>query len=234
MGSIHNFHFWHSEPPPTLIPGDNNRHEGREGMELTSWLALAAICVMGAISPGPSLALIIRNTVQGGQGHGVATALGHGLGVGIYALITALGLAILITQTPLLFDLIRYGGAAFLAWLGIKALLARPAGGEAGNEEGHPPRGRQGAFEGFMVAFLNPQLAIFFIALFSQFVHADTGWREGGIMMLTAGGIDALWYVLVALVLSRGPVLAWLKAKSTVIDKVSGLVLLGLALKVVI
>ncbi|AUU22021.1 lysine transporter LysE [Aeromonas caviae] len=234
MDSIHNFHFWHSEPPPTLIPGDNNRHEGREGMELTSWLALAAICVMGAISPGPSLALIIRNTVQGGQGHGVATALGHGLGVGIYALITALGLAILITQTPLLFDLIRYGGAVFLAWLGIKALLARPAGGEAGKEEGHPPRGRQGAFEGFMVAFLNPQLAIFFIALFSQFVHADTGWREGGIMMLTAGGIDALWYVLVALVLSRGPVLAWLKAKSTVIDKVSGLVLLGLALKVVI
>ena len=203
-------------------------------MELSSWLALVAICVMGAISPGPSLALIIRNTVQGGQGHGVATALGHGLGVGIYALITALGLAILLTQTPLLFDLIRYGGAAFLAWLGVKALLAKPAGGETGREEGHPPRGRQGAFEGFMVAFLNPQLAIFFIALFSQFVHADTGWREGGIMMLTAGGIDALWYVLVALVLSRGPVLAWLKAKSFVIDKVSGLVLLGLALKVVI
>lgn len=203
-------------------------------MELTSWLALAAICVMGAISPGPSLALIIRNTVQGGQGHGVATALGHGLGVGIYALITALGLSLLITQTPLLFDLIRYGGAAFLAWLGVKALLARPASGESREEEVHQLRGRQGAFEGFMVAFLNPQLAIFFIALFSQFVHADTGWREGSIMMLTAGGIDALWYVLVALVLSRGPVLAWLKAKSTVIDKISGLVLLGLALKVVI
>ncbi|HCT2504976.1 LysE family translocator [Aeromonas dhakensis] len=202
-------------------------------MELTSWLALAAICVMGAISPGPSLALIIRNTVQGGQGHGVATALGHGLGVGIYALITALGLAILITQTPLLFDVIRYGGAAFLAWLGVKALLAKPAKGEA-SEEVHQLRGRQGAFEGFMVAFLNPQLAVFFIALFSQFVHADTGWREGGIMMLTAGGIDAVWYVLVALMLSRGPVLAWLKAKSFVIDKVSGLVLLGLALKVVL
>lgn len=202
-------------------------------MELTSWLALAAICVMGAISPGPSLALIIRNTVQGGQGHGVVTALGHGLGVGIYALITAFGLSLLITQTPLLFDIIRYGGAAFLAWLGIKALLAKPASG-GGEEENHGLKGRQGAFEGFMVAFLNPQLAIFFIALFSQFVHADTGWREGLIMMFTAGGIDAVWYVLVALVLSRGPVLAWLKAKSFVIDKISGLVLLGLALKVVI
>ena len=98
----------------------------------------------------------------------------------------------------------------------------------------HQLRGRQGAFEGFMVAFLNPQLAIFFIALFSQFVHADTGWHEGSIMMFTAGGIDIVWYGLVALVLSRGPVLAWLKAKSFVIDKVSGLVLLGLALKVII
>lgn len=117
-------------------------------MEMTSWLALAAICVMGAISPGPSLALIIRNTVQGGQGHGVATALGHGLGVGIYALITALGLSVLITQTPLLFDLIRYGGAAFLAWLGIKALLAKPASGDAADETVHGARGRQGAFEG--------------------------------------------------------------------------------------
>ncbi|ASX13093.1 lysine transporter LysE [Aeromonas dhakensis] len=233
MGSIPNFHFWHNQGPFTLSADIHIPLETRNTMELTSWLALAAICVMGAISPGPSLALIIRNTVQGGQGHGVATALGHGFGVGIYALITALGLAILITQTPLLFDVIRYGGAAFLAWLGVKALLAKPAKGEA-SEEVHQLRGRQGAFEGFMVAFLNPQLAVFFIALFSQFVHADTGWREGGIMMLTAGGIDAIWYVLVALVLSRGPVLAWLKAKSFVIDKVSGLVLLGLALKVVL
>ncbi|MBW3845361.1 LysE family transporter [Aeromonas hydrophila] len=233
MSSIPNFHFWHNQGPFTLSADIHLPLETRNTMELTSWLALAAICVMGAISPGPSLALIIRNTVQGGQGHGVATALGHGFGVGIYALITALGLAILITQTPLLFDVIRYGGAAFLAWLGVKALLAKPAKGEA-SEEVHQLRGRQGAFEGFMVAFLNPQLAVFFIALFSQFVHADTGWREGGIMMLTAGGIDAVWYVLVALVLSRGPVLAWLKAKSFVIDKVSGLVLLGLALKVVL
>ncbi|MBW3693471.1 LysE family translocator [Aeromonas dhakensis] len=233
MGSIPNFHFWHNQGPFTLSADIHIPLETRNTMELTSWLALAAICVMGAISPGPSLALIIRNTVQGGQGHGVATALGHGFGVGIYALITALGLAILITQTPLLFDVIRYGGAAFLAWLGVKALLAKPAKGEA-SEKVHQLRGRQGAFEGFMVAFLNPQLAVFFIALFSQFVHADTGWREGGIMMLTAGGIDAVWYVLVALVLSRGPVLAWLKAKSLVIDKVSGLVLLGLALKVVL
>ena len=202
-------------------------------MEFTTWLALAAICLMGAISPGPSLALIIRNTVQGGPLHGVATGLGHGVGVGVYALITALGLALLITRTPWLFQAIQYGGALFLAWLGLKALLAK-ASSQLEAETAHAPRGQRGALEGLAVSFLNPQLAIFFVALFSQFVHQDTGWREGILMMLTAGGIDALWYSLVALLLSHGPVLAQLKLRARLIDQLSGLILLGLAIKVVV
>ena len=202
-------------------------------MEFTTWLALAAICLMGAISPGPSLALISRNTVQGGRLQGVATGLGHGFGVGIYALITALGLALLITRTPWLFQAIQYGGALFLAWLGLKALLAK-ASSQLEAETAHAPRGQRGALEGLAVSFLNPQLAIFFVALFSQFVHHDTGWREGILMMLTAGGIDALWYSLVALLLSHGPVLAQLKLRARLIDQLSGLILLGLAIKVVV
>lgn len=202
-------------------------------MEFSSWLALVTICVVGAISPGPSLAVVMRNTMRGGQYHGVLTALGHGAGVGLYALLTALGLALIIANNPLLFAVIRYGGAAFLAWLGVKALLAKPEPQQTSAEH-QGVAGRQGAFEGFMVAFLNPQLAIFFVALFSQFVHANTDWQQSGIMMLTAGGIDALWYVLVALLLSRGPVLAWLKAKSVWLDRLSGVVLLALALKVVL
>lgn len=202
-------------------------------MEFTTWLALAAICLMGAISPGPSLALIIRNTVQGGRLQGVATGLGHGVGVGIYALITALGLALLITRTPWLFQVIQYGGALFLAWLGIKALLAKTNSALTADES-HVPSSRRGALEGLAVSFLNPQLAIFFVALFSQFVHQDTGWSQGILMMLTAGGIDAIWYALVALLLSHGPVLAQLKLKARLIDQLSGLILLGLAIKVVL
>ncbi|ART82645.1 lysine transporter LysE [Oceanisphaera profunda] len=201
-------------------------------MEFSSWLALVAICVVGAMSPGPSLAVVMRNTIRGGRSHGVLTAIGHGAGVGLYALLTALGLALIIANNPLLFNVIRYGGAAFLAWLGVKALLAKPQSAAAA--ETNEIAGRQGAFEGFMVAFLNPQLAIFFVALFSQFVHADTDWQQSMIMMLTAGGIDGAWYVLVALILSRGPVLAWLNAKSVWLDRLSGVVLLGLAAKVVL
>lgn len=202
-------------------------------MDFSSWLALFTICLVGAMSPGPSLAVVMRNTLRGGQSHGVLTALGHGTGVGLYALLTALGLALIIANHPLLFNGIRYGGAAFLAWLGIKALLAKPSSAAELAQEQHLA-GRQGAFEGFMVAFLNPQLAIFFVALFSQWVHVDTGWQQSAIMMLTAGGIDAAWYVLVALVLSRGPVLAWLKTHAIWLDRLSGVVLLGLAIRVVL
>ena len=204
-------------------------------MAFTTWLALAAICIMGAISPGPSLALIMRNTVRGGRWHGMATGLGHGLGVGLYALIAAYGLALLLTTTPWLFQLVQYAGAAFLAWLGLRGLLAKPGVGPAPEQSASEIRSRRlGALEGFAVAFLNPQLAIFFVALFSQFVHAHTDWPEALLMMLTAGGIDALWYSLVAVGLSHGPVLAWLRAQSLLIERLSALVLLGIAAKIVL
>ncbi len=61
-------------------------------MTLTLWLSLATVCTLGAMSPGPSLALVIRNTVQGGMQRGVATAIGHGLGIALYALLVAMGL----------------------------------------------------------------------------------------------------------------------------------------------
>ena len=204
-------------------------------MEFTTWLALAAICIMGAISPGPSLALIMRNTVRGGRWHGMATGLGHGLGVGLYALIAAYGLALLLTTTPWLFQLVQYAGAAFLAWLGLRGLLTKPGAGPAPEQSASELRSRRlGALEGFAVAFLNPQLAIFFVALFSQFVHAHTDWPEALLIMLTAGGIDALWYSLVAVGLSHGPVLAWLRAQSLLIERLSALVLLGIAAKIVL
>ena len=69
-------------------------------MTLANWFPLALICLMGAMSPGPSLALILRNTLQGGRRQGMATALGHGTGVGLYALLTAMGLSLLLTRTP--------------------------------------------------------------------------------------------------------------------------------------
>ena len=199
-------------------------------MTLANWFPLALICLMGAMSPGPSLALILRNTLQGGRRQGMATALGHGTGVGLYALLTAMGLSLLLTRTPWLFELIRYAGALFLALLGLQALLPQKPKAEATSQ--HATRRRRGALEGFAVAFLNPQLAIFFVALFSQFVQQQTSWAQGGLLLLTAGGIDALWYLLVAGIFSHGHLLPWLTRHQRQLQRLSGLLLLAIALRV--
>lgn len=203
-------------------------------MEFHLWLSLVVICILGALSPGPSLALVIKNTLNGGASQGYATAISHGLGVALYAAITATGIGLLIVQSPLLFDAIKYSGAAFLLYLGIKALMSKKQNIEFANQSDAIDPSINGWRDGFLIAFLNPKLAIFFLALFSQFVDADAGWQQKAIMTTTVGLIDMIWYVVIAYAMSRGPILDKLKANSHIVDKVTGSFLILLAARVVL
>ncbi|WP_419833293.1 LysE family translocator [Endozoicomonas atrinae] len=93
-------------------------------MTASSWLSLLAICVLGAISPGPSLAAVMKSTVQGSRAHGLVTSISHALGIGIYAFLVAAGIGVVITETPWLYKFITYAGAAYLAWMGYKAITS--------------------------------------------------------------------------------------------------------------
>lgn len=200
-------------------------------MPFSLWLSLAAVCAMGAMSPGPSLALVLRHTLGGGRAPGVVAGLSHALGVGFYALLTVWGLGALIVRQPALFQVITWGGAAYLAWLGIRALRAGRAGALAAGAA--PTTRRQAAREGVLVALGNPKLILFFIALLSQFVTPDMSLAAKAVIVLTAMIIDGGWYALVALGLSHSRVLPWLQARSHWINRITGLLLLGLALRVV-
>lgn len=204
-------------------------------MEFHLWLSLVAICIMGALSPGPSLALVVKNTMSGGASQGYATSISHGLGVALYAAITATGIGIVIVKSPFLFNVIQYAGAAFLLYLGLKALMSKKQKSalETNTEEEQTKPNINGWRDGFLIAFLNPKLAIFFLALFSQFVDADATWVKKATMVATVGIIDALWYVLVTYGLSRGPVLSKLKDNSHIIDRVTGTFLILLAARIV-
>lgn len=208
-------------------------------MELHLWLSLVTICILGALSPGPSLALVIRNTLNGGSQQGYATALSHGLGVALYAAITATGIGIIIVKSPTLYAIIQYSGAAFLLYLGVKALMSKKqaidlTSSEVSKIDASVKKQVNGWRDGFLIAFLNPKLAIFFLALFSQFVDENAAWQQKVIMTSTVGIIDGLWYVIVAYTLSRGPILEKLKRNSHVIDKVTGGFLILLAARVVL
>ncbi|APE30421.1 lysine transporter LysE [Halomonas aestuarii] len=199
-------------------------------MPFSLWLSLAAVCAMGAMSPGPSLALVLRHTLGGGRLPGVSAALAHALGVGLYALLTVWGLGALIVRFPMLFQAITWAGAAYLAWLGIKALRAGRAG--ALHATGMATSRRQAAREGMLVALGNPKLILFFIALLSQFVTPDMSLAAKAVVVLTAMIIDGGWYVLVALGLSHSRVLPWLQARAHWLNRITGVLLLALALRV--
>lgn len=195
-------------------------------MTLATWLTVVTICALGAMSPGPSLAVVLRQTLRGGRRNGCIAALTHGLGIGLYALLSISGIAILITTSPGLYTAFQWAGAAYLAWLGIRGLTGRP---EAEDEpEANNPSG-SAARDGFLIVFLNPKIAVFFIALFSQVIGADTSLTARLGYAATALVIDALWYLLVAWLFSSPRWLPRLQARAVWFERVFGVVLLGLA-----
>ena len=192
-------------------------------MQLGAWLTLAGVCMTGAMSPGPSLALVLSSTMARGRGAGARAAIGHGIGVGLYAGIAVGGLAVVLTAAPMLFAGLQLLGAAFLAWMGIGLLRHTATGASEENAVQNDFLG------GFLLAFLNPKIAVFFLALFSQLADPDASAVEKGGMALLAGTIDTGWYLLVALVLGGPGLTAWLEAQRLALNRVMGGLLLGLA-----
>ncbi|GAA5317878.1 MAG: LysE family translocator [Candidatus Pelagadaptatus aseana] len=199
-------------------------------MTLFEWLTLAGLCWMGAASPGPSLAVMVDQTMKGGRQHGIYTALAHGAGVGCYALLAALGLALALQQSPVVFDVLRWLGAAFLLYLAYKALTAPT---EFVREESDVSV-REGVLTGFLTAFLNPKLAIFFLAVYTQFITEDsTLWQKLG-MAAVSMGVDALWYVVVVVMVSHPAVIDRLEHSASVVNKVFGVLLIVVAARVLL
>lgn len=172
----------------------------------------------------------MRHALSGGRRQGCITGMMHGLGVGLYALLSISGLAVLITTSPQLFKSFEWAGAAYLTWLGIKGLRAKPV---ASGSLQTTTTGRSAALDGFLIVFLNPKIAVFFIALFSQVIGPATHWFERGLYAGTAWLIDTGWYVLVAVMVTQPKWLNALQKHAVWFDRAFGIILLALAAKLV-
>jgi len=200
-------------------------------MDLTQWLSLATVCLLGAMSPGPSLAVVLKATLGGGSTAGYASALAHGAGVALYGLLTVAGLAVLITSSPALFLVLQLAGAVYLVYLGVRSLRST---GESAPETPTSLGSAGAATSGFLVAFLNPKLAVFMLALFSQFLRPEAPSSEKAIMVATVGMVDAAWYCLVVALISREVFLQRLRSSAKVIDRCFGVILILLAASVLV
>jgi threonine/homoserine/homoserine lactone efflux protein len=162
-------------------------------MTEADWLKLTILCLAGAASPGLSWLIILSMSANHGIRTGLAGAVGHGLGITVFALITVFGLAAVLQAAPELAHVLTWLGIALLAYFGYQ--LARA---------GAPPLAEQlrtgsGLIAGFIVAIVNPKVLVFFLAVFGPFINPNHSLKTQLFMGLLAGVIDALVYTLVAL-----------------------------------
>jgi threonine/homoserine/homoserine lactone efflux protein len=197
-------------------------------MTISIWLTVVSICLLGAMSPGPSLAVVLKQTVSGGRKMGLISAITHGLGIGLYAMASISGIAVLITATPALFTALKWLGALYLIWIGIKGLQAKAGSGDSLAD---PPTTGSAARDGFLIVFLNPKVAVFFIALFSQFIGSETTWLEKLVFAATAMFIDMAWYMIVAWLFSNPRWLQRLQHNVVWIERTFGVILIAIAIR---
>ncbi|WP_417214163.1 LysE family translocator [Alcanivorax sp.] len=198
------------------------------------WLLLASICALGAMAPGISLAVVTRHTIHGGHRAGAIAGVTHALGIGIWAAATVTGMAILFHRYPVLEQLFSMAGALFLLWMAWKSWQVgrEPLPPADSGERSSVLRGA--ARDGFMVAFLNPKVALFFLAVLSQFLEADMTHAARVQIVLTSMFIDGGWYVLVAVMLGRSRFLPWLRDHHHWVERATAVLLVAIAASVVV
>mgnify|MGYP006202371117 CR=1 FL=1 len=146
-------------------------------------LAVATITILAVISPGPDFAMITRNGYSFGRKTGLISALGIAAGVQVHVVYTVLGVAILITQSPTLFWMMKVVGAAYLMYLGYQSFSNRAALDTDG-DAGSVPSAWQAFGMGFLTNALNPKTMLFVVATFTQLVQPDAPLGPTGIRRL--------------------------------------------------
>lgn len=133
-----------------------------------SFLAFAIAAVILAITPGPGIAYVVARTAAGGRSEGLASCFGTGIGGMLHVFAAALGLSLIVAQSAIAFNLVKYLGAAYLIYLGIRLLMRKD---QAFSVKAVTSQGvRRALLEGIVVEALNVKTALFFLAFLPQFV----------------------------------------------------------------
>ena len=168
-------------------------------MLLNEWASLAIICILGAFSPGPSLMVILSLTASDGRKSGYIASIGHGIGIFVYALLSATGLAIALNTYRQLFIAIQILGVIFLFFLGIQIFRSSfSTSTKVENVSQKPARNffSNAFLDGFLIAMLNPKIGVFFLSLFSQFLVVGQTFATHLGMATLAGVIDTFAYLM--------------------------------------
>ena len=200
-------------------------------MTILLFAKIIIVCLLGAMSPGPSMVVVINNAIYKNRINGILTAIGHGFGIGIYAFFAVLGIGLIIKTNLFLFNTIKILSIFFLFYLGFQAIFNSS---KMNFEKNIIKFGVKSFFEGFAISILNPKILIWFLAIYSQFMSASNDYILNISLILIASSVDALWYIiLVKLVTAKG-VLEKLKSKLQLIQKLIGYLFITISIFLII
>jgi threonine/homoserine/homoserine lactone efflux protein len=156
-------------------------------MPSTSTLAAFAAAAFVLIAvPGPNMIYLVARSLSEGRRAGLLSALGIETGTVVHTAAAAVGLSALLASSATAFAVVKYAGAAYLVYLGLRALLARDDGSERSAEAPPPVRGRHVYRQALLTQVLNPKVAIFFLAFLPQFIDPD---RPAATQILVFGAV---------------------------------------------
>jgi threonine/homoserine/homoserine lactone efflux protein len=199
-------------------------------------LGFAVAATLLILAPGPDSMLVMRNCLRGGRRAGWCTAAGTLTGLLCWALAATLGLSSLLAASRLGYDLLRLAGAAYLIWLGAISLWPRGRAdtGGGGEPSARPAVARPGrAYANGVISNLcNPKIGVFFVAFLPAFIPAGVSVREFSILLGGWFALEtAMWLAAVVWMVDRG--IGWLSRTRVqrALERITGLVLIGLGLR---
>ncbi len=202
-------------------------------MYWTEFLTVALIHLLAVASPGPDFAVVVREAVTHGRRAGTWTALGVGCAIFLHVGYSLLGIGLIVSQSIVLFNALKWLAAAYLLYIGFKALRAQPA--KPATDDLHKEAGERtarGAFTwGFVTNGLNPKATLFFLSLFTVVInpHTPLAIQAGYGVYLAAA--TAFWFCLVAMLFSQQRVRAGFARMGHWFDRTMGVVLVAIGVK---
>jgi threonine/homoserine/homoserine lactone efflux protein len=186
--------------------------------------------LLGAMSPGPDFVIVVSNTLAGGRKAGIATAWGIGTAITIHVFVYLMGLTLLFHHWPLGGVIIRWIGALYILYLGLRITFSKSHAMQINHNQQRVYLPAKTAYKrGFLICITNPKVMAFFLALFSSALTTVTWTMMIGFMIeccLVAG----IWFTILATLLTQTHIEAWLKKYGHLITKFLGLYLCAFAI----
>jgi len=196
-------------------------------MALLTFTQVFIVCLLGAMSPGPSMAVVINNAIFKGRSNGILTSIGHGIGIAIYASFAVLGLGLIINTNIFIFNSLKILSIIFLIFIGVKSILNKE---EINLEKKNTKEKAVSFLQGLSISILNPKILVWFIAIYSQFMSVNNELIFNIYLVSIAGIIDACWYIILTLAITTASALNFFQKKVKLIQKIQGVILIGIGL----